>query len=224
MKPRISVVVTHWNHHKFLPEALASLGNQTLRPFEVILIDDGSDRRPALPAGCENVTGIFAPHRGIGAALNTAIAVMRGDVCCWLPADDLWKPHKLERQADFATAHPGCVLHSYCDVWQDDSFVCIGTVQDATDEEFAAKIRCSSPYFANTFWIPKQILDRVGLFREDVHVSEDYQWVLRSVVYYNTKYRLQKESLTIKRRHANTTTARYATDIPALVEAFNREL
>ena len=42
MSPRISVLVPTFNRAQFLPQSLASLLAQTLPPFEIIVIDDGS--------------------------------------------------------------------------------------------------------------------------------------------------------------------------------------
>ena len=39
---KVSVIVLNWNGKKYLPECLDSLGSQTLRDFEVVLVDNGS--------------------------------------------------------------------------------------------------------------------------------------------------------------------------------------
>ncbi|MFH1738507.1 MAG: glycosyltransferase family 2 protein [bacterium] len=227
-EPTVSVVVTHWNHTKLLRAALDSLTAQTVPPAEVIIVDDGTEDAPsvsAVIASCPvRPIVVYLPHRGIGSALNTAVSIMRANVLCWLPADDLWMPNKLERQREFAERHSDCVLHSFCEVWENDSYARPGIVPELTDEEMAVAIRHSSPYYANTFWIPKDILDRVGKFREDVIASEDYEWVLRSVVLHGVKYRLQPEMLTVKRRHAETTTVRHSEEVIRLVQQFNDEV
>ena len=41
--PKVSVVIPCYNGGAFLPGALESLAAQTLRDFEVIVVDDGSD-------------------------------------------------------------------------------------------------------------------------------------------------------------------------------------
>lgn len=221
---KVSVALTHYNHQEYLGEAVQSLVDQTVPPYELLLIDDGSKAPVQLDRLPPYTTVIMAPHRGVGAALNAAVSLMRGDVLCWLPADDRWMPNKLERQQQFAKQHPSCVLHSYCKIKQDDGFIRDGTVPELTDEEMRCTIRTSSPYFATTFWIPKSALRIVGPFREDVPACEDYEWVLRSVVLHGVCYRLQKESLAMKRIHANTLTSRNATQITSLMKQFNREI
>lgn len=42
MQPKVSVIVAVYNVAPFLSKCIASLKNQTLKDFEVILVDDGS--------------------------------------------------------------------------------------------------------------------------------------------------------------------------------------
>lgn len=227
MVAKISVIVTNYNHGRLISNALQSIAQQSLQPYEIITVDDGSDLPSTQPVRISSATHVVAiqqPHLGIGAALNAGIRQMTGDVFTWLPADDLWKPEKLEKQFAFAIEHPGCILHSYCEVWNNGTFARVGMVPNLNDAAFAGKIRSSSPYYANTFWIPKPILDLVGSFREDVPASEDYEWVLRSVVNHGVRYRLQAEVLTVKRHHPGQTTVRYRDQIPGLVRQFNEEI
>jgi len=40
--PEISVVINNFNYARFLPEAIESALNQTQKPADIILVDDGS--------------------------------------------------------------------------------------------------------------------------------------------------------------------------------------
>jgi glycosyltransferase involved in cell wall biosynthesis len=42
IRPRMSVVIPHYNHVDLLPEALDAIARQTMPPFEVVVVDDGS--------------------------------------------------------------------------------------------------------------------------------------------------------------------------------------
>ena len=41
-RPRMSVVIPHYNHADLLSEALTAIAQQTMCPFEVVVVDDGS--------------------------------------------------------------------------------------------------------------------------------------------------------------------------------------
>ena len=42
IRPRMSIVIPHYNHADLLPEALDAIARQTMSPFEVVVVDDGS--------------------------------------------------------------------------------------------------------------------------------------------------------------------------------------
>lgn len=54
--PRISVIIATKNRHDFLPQALNSCLNQTKRPDEIIVIDDGSNN----PSSTEDIVNLFS--------------------------------------------------------------------------------------------------------------------------------------------------------------------
>ena len=107
---RVSVVVPAWNAERFIEEALRSIVEQTIRPAEIIVVDDGSTDATARRAGSfhRSVTVISREHAGIGPARTVGVAASTSELVAFLDADDLWLPDKLERQlalldADAAT-------------------------------------------------------------------------------------------------------------------------
>ena len=107
--PRISVVMPVYNGTHYIGQAIDSVLAQTFRDFEIVLVNDGSrdeghtDRvcRGYADAHPGRIVYIAQENAGVGAALNTAIGAMRGELFCWLSHDDLFEPNKLERQIDF---------------------------------------------------------------------------------------------------------------------------
>jgi len=102
--PAFSVVVTNYNYRDFVAEAVDGALAQSHAPLEVIVVDDGStdgspdylreryghDARVKLLCG-ENGGQLAAFQRGLAAA--------RGDVVCFLDADDRWGPDYLRQLA-----------------------------------------------------------------------------------------------------------------------------
>ncbi|CAM3852299.1 glycosyltransferase family 2 protein [Paracidovorax anthurii] len=105
--PRVSVVIPVYNAEATLQRALDSVRAQTLPPFEVICVDDGSrDGSVALatrydPAGAFLLRVVQQPRNaGAAAARNRGLDLATGDVIAFLDADDLWSPDKLARQLE----------------------------------------------------------------------------------------------------------------------------
>jgi glycosyltransferase involved in cell wall biosynthesis len=98
-----------YNSSETVGEAIESALQQTYRPLEVIVVDDGSDDGTAEVVSQRfgtRVTLLCEPHRGRAAARNRALSAARGSLVQFLDADDLLVPDKVERQAAFLDAHP----------------------------------------------------------------------------------------------------------------------
>jgi glycosyltransferase involved in cell wall biosynthesis len=103
-----------------------SIAGQTVKPKEVVVVDDGSTdgTRESAEACAPDLQGIrlkvlrTEDNRGAGAARNRAITESSQPVLAFLDADDEWLPAKLERSlAVFDESGTVLVAHDYltCD-------------------------------------------------------------------------------------------------------------
>ncbi|MEJ5170273.1 MAG: glycosyltransferase [Fimbriimonadales bacterium] len=99
--PRVSILLTCYNHARFLRPCLDAVFSQTFRDFEVIAVDDGStDGSREMLASEPRIDRLLLTERNVGTyeALNRALACAQGEFVAVLNDDDLWAPEKLERQ------------------------------------------------------------------------------------------------------------------------------
>ena len=98
---KISVIIPTWNRAGCLPAALDSVFAQSLKPHEVIVVDDGStdNSRAIIRQRFSDVRYIYQQNRGVSSARNTGIGAAGGDWIALLDSDDRWEPHKLEQSA-----------------------------------------------------------------------------------------------------------------------------
>lgn len=97
----VSVVIPTYGEAAHLADAVRSALAQTVRPTEIIVVDDASPVH-----GTDSIDGLDPIIRiirldrngGANVARNRGIREARGDVIAFLDDDDLWLPHKLERQ------------------------------------------------------------------------------------------------------------------------------
>jgi glycosyltransferase involved in cell wall biosynthesis len=94
----ISVVIPAFNCAQWLEAAVGSCLNQSLRPVQVIVVDDGStDDTQGI---CENFGDRICYRRlengGVSRARNIGAAMVSGDWLVFLDADDVLLPHALE--------------------------------------------------------------------------------------------------------------------------------
>jgi teichuronic acid biosynthesis glycosyltransferase TuaG len=154
--PAVSVIIPAYNAEVFLARAIRSVEAQSLRDFEIVVVDDGStDGTADIAQGFTSVRFLSQPHLGAAAARNRGLEDAGGDLVAFLDADDEWLPEKLARQLEFmeglgssfsytdsyivrngrrqcysalAQPHTGEILAPLIDDWLDQAFITINTV------------------------------------------------------------------------------------------------
>jgi len=108
----VSVLVNNHNYGQFVPQAVASALAQTGVDAEVIVVDDGStDRsRPVLEEYRGRIEIVLQDNLGQAAAINAGVGASRGEILCFLDADDWWAPNKLASVVQAFRADPRASL------------------------------------------------------------------------------------------------------------------
>lgn len=108
MTPQVSLVIPVWQHERLLANCLASLGQQTFKDFEIIIIDDGNDP----PLNLEPITYHLEPrlirqeHAGAAVARNRGAREARGEFLLFVDADSELYPDCLERMVEALHEYP----------------------------------------------------------------------------------------------------------------------
>lgn len=112
-KLRASIIVNNYNYGHFLPEAIESALNQDYQPKEVIVVDDGStDGSQEIIANYgKRIIPILKENGGQGSAFNAGFAVSRGEVVCFLDADDILLPSAVARAVELLRAPHSVKVH-----------------------------------------------------------------------------------------------------------------
>ena len=96
----VTVVIPAYNAAAFLPRTLRSLAEQTWRPQQVIVVDDGSTDGTVDVARQHGAQCLQQSRGGPGAARNRGLAEAEGDYVAFLDADDWYALDKLERSIE----------------------------------------------------------------------------------------------------------------------------
>lgn len=106
---KTSIVMTVYNGTWCIERALDSVMEQTRRPEEILICDDGStDGTPDLVERRygDRLTLVRLPHRGAAITRRAGLDRATGDWIAFMDADDTWVPEKHERQLEFLGRHP----------------------------------------------------------------------------------------------------------------------
>lgn len=110
--PRISVCISSYNQKNYLIEAIESVLNQTLKPYEIIIVDDCSTdgSRHLIADYAARHKGLimdFYNEENLGCPKTKSMALerARGDLVCYLDGDDRFLSRKLELEAKVYLEH-----------------------------------------------------------------------------------------------------------------------
>lgn len=109
MKPRVcvSIVIPAYNEEHYLPACLDALAAQTVRPFEVIVVDNNStDRTAQVAAAYPFVRIIKEPVQGHVFASATGMNAAAGDIIGRIDADTELAADWIATIATYFTEHP----------------------------------------------------------------------------------------------------------------------
>lgn len=121
MSAPVSVVIPCYCCAETIARAVESVVHQSLRPAEIVMVDDGSDDGGATQRALNDLQSRYRDqialqvirlkrNRGPAAARNAGIDASAQEFVAFLDADDAWHPRKLEIQHRWMREHPQAVL------------------------------------------------------------------------------------------------------------------
>ncbi len=179
--PLVSVVIPCHNTGRYLAESVQSAREQTYRPIEVIVVDDGStDNSAAVAAGFPDVTLISQERQGVSAARNRGLEAARGAYIVFHDADDRLLPWAVETGVAALEQHPD-VVFAYGSMrfigrgqqWARESS------REINDAGYARFLAGDAFYPPGCAIFRKDAVEAVGGFRVGMALAEDYEFYLR---------------------------------------------
>ena len=208
--PLITAVIPTYNRPEQTLEAVKSVLEQSYRPLELIIGDDGSEDQTlsvlkAYTSDEENRRGVSVrimemDHCGFpGEVRNRCAAEAAGELFAFLDSDDLWRPDKLEKQyGELHRDRPDCLISHTREEWNRSGKIISQAGMDHKREgdifTDALKKCIIGP---STVMMARSLYKESGGFRSDMEIAEDYEYWLRLTAFHMVSY--LDEPLTVKR-------------------------
>lgn len=195
----VSVVIPCFNRKKTLSRSIDSVVNQTYKPSEIIIVDDGSTdgTRDFILNSYPNIKYFFQPKKGVSSARNKGIRESSYDWVAFLDSDDEWLPQKLEKQINQLGKYSEIFISHTNEIWIRNG---VRVNQMKKHQKYGGYIfdKCLdicriSP---SSVLIHKRVLKDVGVFDEALQVCEDYDLWLRITSKYSVLF--ERELLIVK--------------------------
>lgn len=178
---KISVIIPTFNSSATIVNVLNSIKSQSFQPYEIIIVDDGSNDNTLDLASKFDGVSVFAlgdNHGGPAWPRNFGILKAKGDYIAFCDADDIWHMDKLRRQAEKAISHNAkfvsCrrkIIKSY------DAFDTHATLSHSTPQTLGARdFLFGNPIVNSSVLIAREILEKNKFVENNKLVAvEDYE-------------------------------------------------
>lgn len=178
-----SIIIPAYNGERYIRNCLQSaVSQESPYPYEVIIIDDGSDDdtvRVAKEFASRYPHVRFASHgtnQGVSAARNTAMEMSRGEFIFYLDADDLIYPHAVETVVDCLSAGEEGLLYSdQIDIEENGQ-----PIRFRRKPEYSQEMLLHFCYPGVLKAWKREVMEEIGGFDTGFNNAEDYDFLLRA--------------------------------------------
>lgn len=124
----ISVIIPVYNTGSYVTKCIESLGDQTYKNIQIIMINDGSSDdsfaiMQELAAKDRRISVIDRPHEGVSAARNAGLSEVKGEYISFLDSDDWLDPTTYERcLLEIQKENADAVYFEWTEEFSDSSF------------------------------------------------------------------------------------------------------
>ena len=210
-KPKISVLMTIYNHENFLRHAIKSVINQTYKNWELIAIDNGStdnSKKILKKFKHKNIKKKFL-KKNIGRTncLNYGLRFCKGKYIAILDSDDVSEKNRFKKQVNEMEKNKdvNLVASNFKLIDEDNQIV-------SNKKHFFKKKNLRSLLFKNfiahsTVMYKKSIIGKVGNYPKKYQYAQDYAFYLKIFKKYKIKF-LSETLVKLRKPHSNSETIR----------------
>lgn len=193
--PKVSIVMSSYNHAAYITEAIESAVHQTYENIELIVIDDGStDHSEGILKELQEKYGFYLELRtnhGLVATLNYALKnIIKGKYVCILDSDDYWALDKVEKQVAKMESNPHCGLCHTPVYFIDKNSQVTSDYNQPTKKEgdiFEELLMGKTNIADGGVMVPATVYEEVGYYDESIPL-EDYQLWFKILAKYPACY------------------------------------
>jgi len=203
-KPKVTVIMSAYNAERFVAESIQSVLNQTLKDFELIVINDASKDRtgPIVKKFRDKRIKYFErkQNNGKSHAVNFGFEKAQGKYACIFDADDVMVNYKLEVCTKILDKNPEYGL-VYGNAWAiDEASEITGPLSFPSrakrnigdqfpDLSFSMEKLGEKCFFSQGSTLFRmEAIRKVGGLDEELHVAEDWDLWLRIAEKYKVYY------------------------------------
>ena len=170
-KVGVDIVIPSWNYAQYLSEAVDSALSQEGADIHVVVVDDGSDdaTQEVLERYDQEAVTVarHATRRGLSAARNTGLSLLRHDWVAFLDADDVFPAERTAALWHAINGNPDMIALGLAEEFGEAGVVV------ANDRPTGLSLQ--------TALISRRVMEQVGGFDESLTYGGNVDWMARAV-------------------------------------------
>lgn len=184
----VSIIIPAYNAEASFSRCIESAFSQTLKPTEIIVINDGStDGTAQIAKSYGNlITYLEQENAGQGAARNAGLGIAKGDFIAFLDADDYFLPDFLKTCVNFLHTHKEAIAVNTGFIikkWEDE-YVGPSSIHELHEsfpdgfvlENFFDFWATYDHVRTGTVLIRREVIEKAGYQRGDLRISQDLEY------------------------------------------------
>ena len=182
--PKITILLPTYHSELYINEALDSIRRQTMKDFEILVVDDSkTDQTRSILSQATDlpIRVLIGRQKGLADALNLGIMQAKGEYIARIDADDLMTHDRLEKQANYLDAHQDVII---CGGWQQyfgkSSYL---HAPPADSDQCRANLIFRCDLCHSTLMLRRNVFVEHGLFYDASYAAEDFELWTRALEY-----------------------------------------
>lgn len=197
---RVGIVIRTKDRPILLARALHDIAAQRFSSWSAVVVNDGGPRGPvdavidALPEGVRRKVEVIHHTESLGrsASANVGVRALSCEFVVLHDDDDLWHPEFLAGSVEWLDSHPsdiGVVSRTEIVYERVEGTTFVETSRapfwaDLAQITYADMLQVNR-FVPIAYVYRRAVHDEVGLYREDVHAAEDWEFNLRVLRYHS---------------------------------------
>ena len=184
-QPAVSIIMPAYNAQATIAASIQSVRAQTLKNWELIIVDDGSkddtaDIASAIAKQDARICVVQRPNRGPSIARNVGASLAQAHVIAFLDADDFWAAERLSGMLAKFRDEPGAGV-----LFSRTRFIDANTLEPGTLTSFSEQLSASDLMSENALCSTsnivclRRVFEETGGFTPGLNYAEDQDWLLR---------------------------------------------
>jgi len=191
VKLKLTIIVTVYNNSIYLDRCINSILNQTLLPFEIVIVDDGSKNKidkkkiNKYKKVFKNITLFYQKHLGPSSARNHGLKKANGNLITFFDVDDEMLENYIKKKINYIKKNTKKIenmigVHSHS-IRNNVKINFLKTIPSKQNVDLIGKFQNGICSYLNNYVLLKKNVKNLGGLDENLSINEDFDFFIRAL-------------------------------------------